>query len=318
MRLLTIRLITLGIGALASLSAVGPLSAQETNRKADYPPKMDGAQEHVYRQADGEPLKLWSFSPKEHRAEDARPAILFFFGGGWTGGTPKQFEQQCRYLASRGMVAMTADYRVASRQKVKAIDCVDDAFHAMRWVRDHAKELGIHPDKIAVGGGSAGGHLAACLATVEDPKQESGDSKTTALPNAMVLFNPALALAEFPGMRVSNPNKVETLEARMGIQPQRLSPAHHVKKGIPPSIVFFGTDDDLLQGAEYMQKQVEGVEGKMVLKTYSGEKHGFFNYGRGNQEYFKKTLTEADQFLVSLGWLEGMPQVDAFFGGKGK
>ncbi len=148
MRLPTIRLLTLGIGALASLSVAGPVSAQETNRKADYPPKMEGSQEHVYRQLDGEPLKLWAFSPKEHRAGDARPAILFFFGGGWTGGTPKQFEQQCRYLASRGMVAMTADYRVASRQKVKAIDCVDDAFHAMRWVRDHAKELGIHPTRL--------------------------------------------------------------------------------------------------------------------------------------------------------------------------
>src|SRR5438128_1321783 len=62
--------------------------------------------------------------PDGWKAGDQRPAIVFFFGGGWTGGAVTQFENHCRYLASRGMVAMAADYRVKSRQNVQPTVCV--------------------------------------------------------------------------------------------------------------------------------------------------------------------------------------------------
>jgi acetyl esterase/lipase len=64
------------------------------------------------------------------------------------------------------MVAMVADYRVKSRNNVTANKCVADAKSAIRWVREHASELGVDPNKIAAGGGSAGGHLAAATATL--------------------------------------------------------------------------------------------------------------------------------------------------------
>ena len=105
-------------------------------------------------------------SPRTGNPRDKRPAIVCFFGGGWTGGTPRQFLPQCKYLATRGMVAIAADYRVASRNHVKAVDCVRDAKSAIRYVRKNAARLGVDPERIVAAGGSAGGHLAAACGTI--------------------------------------------------------------------------------------------------------------------------------------------------------
>src|SRR6185436_11894787 len=141
-----------------------------------YPPEFSGAQTVTYKTVGETKLALYVFNPEGHKASDTRPAIVFFFGGGWTSGSPAQFEQQCRYLASRGMVAMTADYRVASRHQVKAAQCVADAKSAIRYVRAHAKELGVDPKRIAAGGGSAGGHIAGCTGTLPG-LDEPGEDK---------------------------------------------------------------------------------------------------------------------------------------------
>ncbi|MDU0353277.1 carboxylesterase family protein [Paraglaciecola aquimarina] len=57
-------------------------------------------------------LKLHIFNPQNHKSNDYKPAIVFFFGGGWSGGSPEQFYDQSKYLASRGMVAISAEYRI--------------------------------------------------------------------------------------------------------------------------------------------------------------------------------------------------------------
>lgn len=72
---------------------------------------------HTYKTIGDVKLELTCFTPANHKATDKRPAIIFYFGGGWTSGTPKQFEKQATYLATRGMVAITADYRVARGRK---------------------------------------------------------------------------------------------------------------------------------------------------------------------------------------------------------
>jgi hypothetical protein len=68
---------------------------------------------------------------------------VFFFGGGWVGGSPKQMYQQAKVMAEQGMVAFSADYRVASRNKTTPFECVKDGKSAIRWLREHAAELGI-------------------------------------------------------------------------------------------------------------------------------------------------------------------------------
>ena len=127
----------------------------------------------TYKQASGDNLLIYRFQPAGHDPEtDKRPAAVFYFGGGWTGGSVRQFEQHARYLAGRGMVAFVADYRVKSRQGTGPDACVADGKSAVRWIRANAGRLGVDPNRIAAGGGSAGGHVAAAAGIcdgLEDP-----------------------------------------------------------------------------------------------------------------------------------------------------
>src|SRR5262245_4424635 len=124
---------------------------RSAQRVASYPPRLDGARAETYKRVGPTELSLYLYEPPGHKATDRTPAILLFFGGGWQNGSPGQFEQHCRYFASRGLVAITADYRVGSRQGVKAVDCVRDAKSAVRWLRTNAARLGVDADRIAVG-----------------------------------------------------------------------------------------------------------------------------------------------------------------------
>ncbi|MEX0825060.1 MAG: alpha/beta hydrolase fold domain-containing protein, partial [Pirellulaceae bacterium] len=250
--------------------------------------------------------KLWVFEPDDHRPNDERPAIVFFFGGGWKGGNPGQFEHHCRYLASRGMVAMTADYRVRSRHDTLADRCVADAKSAVRWVRANADRLGIDPDRIVAGGGSAGGHIAACTGVVPGLDEPDEDTTISSVPNAMALFNPALVLAAFDGVSLDE-EKLADLATRTGVAPQRISPIHHVEGKIPPTIIFHGKADSTVAFATAKAFSRVAIEkgGRCELKGYEGAQHGFFNYGRGGTpgEHYQQTIKELDEFLVSLGYL---------------
>ena len=118
-------------------------------------------QAHVYKKVGERELKLYVTKPDDWKSGDTRPAIVFYHGGGWVGGTPGQFTEHSKYLASRGMVAIQVEYRLLGRKSNDPpTTCVHDAKSAMRWVRSRAEELGIDPERIASAGGSAGGHLA--------------------------------------------------------------------------------------------------------------------------------------------------------------
>jgi acetyl esterase/lipase len=255
-------------------------------------------------------LRLWIYTPEGHKAGDARPAIVFFFGGGWRSGTPKQFEPHCKYLASRGMAAMAADYRVASRHDVKAKECVSDAKSAVRWIRRNAASLGIDPDRIAAGGGSAGGHLAACTGVVPGFEESTEDASVSSVPSALVLFNPALVLTPAEGRPGLNPDRVNDIRERMGVDPLQLSPYHHVNAGAPPTIIFHGRNDTTVpyRTAELFAAAMEKAGARCKLVGYEGQGHGFFNYGRGDGAMYRQTLEEMDAFLAELGYLKKMAE----------
>lgn len=296
------------------LLIASPLLAQEEKGKGrGYPPNLPGAKILQYKAVGDVKLNLYVYEPEGHEASDKRPAIVFFFGGGWTSGSPGQFEQQCKYLASRGMVAITADYRVASRHNVKAISCVADAKSTIRFLRKNAAELGIDPDRLAAGGGSAGGHLAACTGVIEGLDEAGEDTSISSVPNALVLFNPALVLAAVEGVSEVAPAKKDRADfaGRMGTDPVKLSPYHHVKKGAPPTIIFHGKADSTVPyaSAEAFARAMEKAGIRCTLVGYEGQAHGFFNYGRGDGEHYKKTVRAMDEFLASLGYLTGKPTI---------
>ena len=295
---------------------VQPLSAEDPPEPLTswkYPPEMPGARVEVYRQVDEIKLNAWIFEPKGHNPKkDQRPAAVFFFGGGWKAGTPGQFLPHCRHLAERGMVALSVDYRVKSRHDVFPQDCVVDAKAAIRWVRANAKRLGIDPDRIAAGGGSAGGHLAAATALVPGFEGEK-TSKVSSVPNSLLLFNPAVVLApvkDHPDLLPAE--KFSDIRERAQGRPEEISPYHFVRDGLPPTIIFHGTNDDAVPfpTAELFSRAMTKHGNRCELKAYQGQPHGFFNAGRGKGEKrangnrnYHKTVREMDQFLVSLGYL---------------
>ncbi|MEZ6063044.1 MAG: alpha/beta hydrolase [Planctomycetaceae bacterium] len=278
-----------------------------------YPPEMPGATVETYRTVGDTELKAWIFQPKDHQPTERRPAIVFFFGGGWNAGTPGQFLPQCRHLAERGMVAVSVDYRVKSRQGVFPQDCVRDAKAAVRWLRASADRLGIDPHRIAAGGGSAGGHLAAATALV--PGFEDGDhTDVSSMPDALVLFNPAVALAPIEGAEnLFPPDKAASIRERADGRPEEISPIGFVRSGLPPTIIFHGTNDEAVPFAsvELFRDRMTAAGNRCELKAYEGRPHGFFNPGRGQgqqraaatQDYYR-TLRELDMFLESLGYLQ--------------
>jgi acetyl esterase len=291
--------------SVATLMLVGWASAQDAKKNAGYPPSFPEAKAEVYKTVGDVKLNLHIFNPPDHMATDKRAAIVFFFGGGWTNGNPRQFEQQCKHLASRGMVAITADYRVASRHQVKAVSCVADAKSAIRYVRQETARLGIDPNKIAAGGGSAGGHIAACTGTIEGFDEAGEDTSVSSVPNAMVLFNPALVLAPVEGLTLDL-GRVASMSDRMGVDPQKLSPYHHVRKGAPPTLILHGKADSTVPyaTAEAFAKAMTAAGNQCELVGYEGQPHGFINYGRGDGAHYAKTVRAMDEFLAKLLYLD--------------
>jgi acetyl esterase len=172
----------------------------------------------------------------------------------------------------------------------------------MRWVRSRAAELGIDPVRIASGGGSAGGHLAAFVGTVEGTDDPADDTKVSAKSNAMCLFNPVFDNG--PGAWGAK---------RVGDRFQEFSPFHNVTKDDPPGIVFLGSKDSLVpvKTAHDFNRKMSDVGVKSEVHIFEGMPHGFFNHGRNGNKPYYETVVAMDKFLASLGWIEGPATLSA-------
>jgi acetyl esterase/lipase len=252
------------------------------------------AQEEIlYKKVDTTQLYLTVYHSAIKESNKKSPAIVFFFGGGWNNGTVKQFEPQAIYFSQRGMTCILVDYRVKEKHKTTPFESLKDAKSAIRYIRSHAKDLEIDPSKIVAAGGSAGGHLAAATALITDYNESTDNTSISCIPDALVLFNPVFDNG--PGGYGYE---------RIGEAYKNFSPLHNIKSGAPPTIVFLGEKDHLIpvETAKYYKTVMEKVKSRCDLFLYEGQGHGFFNYK--NLEYYKKTVSEADTFLQSIGFLK--------------
>ena len=277
---------------LFGCAAVAVRMQADAEKGADETPQNT----YVYKTIGKRELKVLLDYPPDWRPSDKRPAIVFFFGGGWNVGTVTQFERQAQYLASRGLVAARADYRVRSRDRVSPDKCVEDARSTVRWLRKNANRLGIDPQRLIASGGSAGGHLAACTAianTVDDP---SDDLSISPIPQAMVLYNPAL---DFTHERL-----LERINGNEELA-RKISPTLHLNKDFPPALIIFGSEDQLKAQGDAYRAKAKTLDVRADEYTEDGQIHGFFN----NSPWMERTLIAVDRFLGSLGYLEGEPTI---------
>ena len=251
---------------------------------------------------DGAPvrLKLQVFLPEGWQASDKRPAAVFYHGGGWYGGGPDHYYPQSRYLALRGMVAISVEYRTINRFGTTPKECVKDGKSAMRWVRAHAAELGIDPERIVAGGGSAGGHIAAATALVSAFDQEGEDASVSCIPKALLLFNPVFDNG--PGGFMHELVKPYWKE---------ISPIDHINDKTPPAFVVLGTEDvyiPVATGRRFEQAMKEAGR-RCDLHLYEGKKHGWYNLWVSHDD-MAEALIRMDRFLASLGHLKGEPALE--------
>ena len=267
--------------------------------KFNYPPVIEGAQVETFKKVGDKELKVWIIGADAEHA--SKPAIVFFYGGGWRRGSPEQFVRQGRYLVERGMVAVMAEYRVASRDKAKPAECVADAKSCMRWLRRNAKRLGINPRMIAAGGGSAGGHLAVATATLPGLDEPGEDCSVSCIPDALILCNAGFMMAPFGELKMKGFG-AGMGEKGFGCKPLEISPIHHMRKGLPPALVLHGTADKTIPfaTAEVFCEEMKKAGNRCELVSYQGVGHGFYLGERYNE-----SLDEMVSFLNSLGFLPG-------------
>ena len=255
----------------------------------------------VYKTIGDVSLKVHIFEPDGHQATAKAPVIVLFFGGGWNGGSPKQFYEQATRFASLGMVALAAEYRIRKNHKTTPFECVTDGKSAIRWVREHAGELGVDPERIVAGGGSAGGHVACCSGIIEGYEQEGEDHSISSVPNAMILFNPVLDTTK-KGFGAKRFKKA---------QQTSLSPCHHVRSDLPPTLVMHGTADTTVpfENATRFTKLMQDAGNRCQLESFEGAAHGFFNGKLAkpkakNFDHYHKCMEASIEFLKSLQFLD--------------
>ena len=239
---------------------------------------------------DGVTREMEIHFPNDHdAATELVPGIIMFHGGGWGGGKRDQFRYLCHYFADRGLVAATVSYRLAtkadngkgSRKRV----CITDAKSAIRWYKNNAETLGVDPQRIIAGGGSAGGHVSLLATTNPELNDPQDNRKHDTSVVAYLLFNPALGMAD------TKDSEVDFLQ--------------HIRPDFSPAIVFFGSEDEKwLKGwnAAYEKMQLLNIHSVEVWIAEDQE-HSFFN----KQPWQDMTIRASDEFLKDLGLIKGEP-----------
>jgi acetyl esterase/lipase len=247
----------------------------------------------TYKHSAGKLREMEIYFPPNHEPAKAKvPGLILFHGGGWGGGSLGQFRRACEYFASRGLVCATAEYRMLTKEEAAKLPagetrkraCVTDAKSALRWFKEHAAELGIDPQRIITGGGSAGGHISA-LATLNPGLNDPADPKgidTSVV--AYLWFNPAFS-----------PDDDKDAEVNV---------LRFLRKDIAPAIAFFGTEDSWLNGWMVAYEKLKTLGNTSTdLQFAQGQAHSFFNKG----PWQTVTLIAADRFLAQQGLLKGEP-----------
>jgi len=257
--------------------------------------------EFTYKIIDADSLKAYVFYPQDIAKGMNRPSLAIFHGGGWAMGEPSWGFGYAQKYAELGLISISVQYRLSDEKNITPIDAMEDTRDFFIWLRENANELKLNRDKIAAFGWSAGAHLVTSAAVFPSYKS---DSTTTSIPNALILQSPALSNVNdgwFKKFLLDRGNPID------------YSPAHHIKKNMPPTMIVIGREDTVtpLKYSEFFQEEMLKNGNVCNLHIYDGVGHLFTpstqpDNGRPNpdKEISKKAFIEIDIFLKGLGYIK--------------
>ena len=258
--------------------------------------KLEPTRKAVYKSVGGRDLELHIFEPEGHdAATDRRSCFLIMHGGGWTGGEPRKFYSIADHYAKKGMLAISLQYRlINAKAGVTVFDCVKDGRSAVRWLRAQARILGIDSKRIAVSGGSAGGHVALGTAVFKnspDVNESTDDLSVSCVPDLLIPLNPVIdTSANGYG------------QGKIGEHWRALSPLHHVKRGLPPMLICHSTGDTVTPyvGAARFVELSKAAGNDCQIFTFEGGRHGWFIF---NLDHYAALLRVMDDYLKEQNFL---------------
>ena len=283
---------SLGIDPMNEMTVPQARESYRERRHATQPdaPEVASTQDHLVAvEPAGATIKVRSYKPKGSRASqasaDAAPALLYLHGGGWTIGDLETHDTLCRMLSNEsGCHVFSVDYRMGPEHKFPV--AVEDTIAAWLWLHENARELGLDPTRLAVGGDSAGGNLAAVLSL------HARDSHCPA-PCFQLLIYPAVdqraahdshqrngdgylltrdLMAWF--RRQYHASDVEYLDWRAS---PLLATSH---QSLPPALVLTAGYDPLVDEGQAYAAVLKAAGVSVEQVDFEGQIHGFITMGR--------------------------------------
>jgi acetyl esterase/lipase len=277
--------------ALVLLSTSAPRAADKI--EVEYKPDI------TYAKVAGEELQLDVASPKG--LDHPVPAIVVIHGGGWMGGKRQSMTDFAKQVAAHGYVAPTISYRLAPKHPFPAQ--IEDVKCAVRYLRAHAKELNIDPQRVGATGISAGAHLSMMLGVMDSADGMEGDggnagqpSKVQAVvsyvgPVNLVIDNYTETQTQILTAFLQGPPKEKVADCR------RASPITYINKGDAPMLCFFGTNDPLISYDQAFQitTALDNAEVPGRVELLLGASHGWM--GKEMDRTMEATMSFFDQHL---------------------
>jgi len=271
-----------------SLAQPAPPAAPKLDYAGTLAAPLEPTRLVTYRKAGDRELHLHVFNPEGWKASDKRACFLSVHGGGWVNGAPRRQYPFAAHFAAKGMVGISVEYRLLKKDNVTPFDCVADGRSAIRYIKEHAAELGIDAEKIVANGGSAGAHVAAGMAMFDGVDNPGDNLKIDPKPAALVLHYPVIDTST-----AGYGNKA------CGPKWKDISPLHQVKNGTPPTILFHGTGDQTtpFAGAKAFDAAMHEAGNRCELVIHPGGKHGYFMF---EKELYDEVEKKTEAFLQSL------------------
>ena len=268
-----------------------------------YTSYVNAEKDHIvklFKTINGFKLNAHIFYPDNINQNEKRPAIVIFYGGGFVLGNPSWAFAKAKHYASKGMIAIAAQYRLSNFKDITPIDAIQDAKDLMFWLRKNADSLKIIDNKIAASGWSVGGQICASLAIFADT---SPNSKINTSPNALLLTSPG----------TSSRGWFTELLNGAKINPSDYSPIDHIRSGLPPTIILQGRGDTLtpledvqlfynklVAKGNYCEIWIYDKVGHLFTPTYLGDN----GWPRPDKEIQKQADLKADKFLTKFGYIK--------------